>query len=51
MPANGSKNWRRELFQRVCKQIAASRTAILGLAGAVEQIDVYSSLSEVAISL
>jgi DNA mismatch repair protein MutS len=38
-----------ELFQRVCKQIAASRTAILGLAGAVEQIDVYSSLSEVAI--
>jgi len=29
-----------ELFQRVCKQIAASRTAILGLAGAVEQIDV-----------
>jgi DNA mismatch repair protein MutS len=38
-----------ELFQRVCKQIAASRIAILGLAGAVEQIDVYSSLSEVAI--
>ena len=38
-----------ELFRRVCKQIAASRTAILGLAGAVEQIDVYSSLSEVAI--
>ena len=38
-----------ELFQRVCKQIAASRTAILALAEAIEQIDVYSSLSEVAI--
>ena len=38
-----------ELFQRVCKQIAANRTAILALAEAIEQIDVYSSLSEVAI--
>ena len=38
-----------DLFQRVCKQIAASRPAILALAEAIEQIDVYSSLSEVAI--
>ena len=38
-----------ELFQRVCKQIAASRTAILVLAECIEQIDVYSSLAEVAI--
>ncbi|MGP8080591.1 MAG: DNA mismatch repair protein MutS [Dehalococcoidales bacterium] len=38
-----------ELFKRVCKQISQSRTAILYLAAAIEQIDVYSSLSEVAI--
>jgi DNA mismatch repair protein MutS len=38
-----------ELFQRVCKQIAANRIAILALAEAIEQIDVYSSLAEVAI--
>jgi DNA mismatch repair protein MutS len=38
-----------ELFQRVCKQIAANRAAILLLAEGIEQIDVYSGLSEVAI--
>jgi len=38
-----------ELFQRVCKQIAANRPAILALAEAIEQIDVYASLAEVAI--
>ena len=38
-----------ELFQRVCKQIAASRIPVLLLAECIEHVDLYAALAEVAV--
>jgi len=49
MPVSASKNWRRNYSSGSVNKIAANRPAILALAEAIEQIDVYASLAEVAI--
>jgi DNA mismatch repair protein MutS len=38
-----------ELFQRVCKQIAANRIPVLLLAECIEHVDLYAALAEVAV--